>query len=91
MPRWTLVDDRNPAASTADPQPANTSQKVPKNSAARRLRIGGSDGVVEGDMGAFRDDDRLSSGFMIAEDGTNRMFLGGESAGNLARVRQQDP
>jgi hypothetical protein len=38
-PRNPMPKDGDPAASTALPQPANVSQKVPKNSAPRRRGI----------------------------------------------------
>src|SRR5258705_4023148 len=38
-PRNPMPSDGKPAASTALPQPANVSQKVPKNSAPRRRHM----------------------------------------------------
>src|SRR5579863_3549080 len=42
-PAYPMPMPGGPAASTAEPHPPNTSQKVPKNSAAARLPIGMGD------------------------------------------------
>src|SRR5579863_6261575 len=70
-PRYPMPTLGTPAASTAEPHPPKTSQKVPKNSAAARLPMGMED-LLDSDSGMLACGPKIFRGGSVPQNCRNQ-------------------